>query len=276
MSHFVSTDWLNAHLNDPDVTIVDGTWHLPNAGRNAAAEFEAGHIPGAVQFDIDRIADTSAGLPHMLPDAATFALLAGALGLSAEKTIVVYDEYGLFSAPRVWWTLRVMGAADVKILEGGGPKWRTKNRPLETGPANPTLATFKAHRNDDAIASFDTVLSAIRSGGQILDARPAPRFAGAAPEPRPGLRAGHMPDARNLPFSDLIADGRLKAPQDLQAIIRNAGIDPSEPVITSCGSGVTAAVLALALDTIGASRVMLYDGSWAEWGARDDAPVETD
>jgi thiosulfate/3-mercaptopyruvate sulfurtransferase len=276
MTHFVSTDWLNDHLGDPDIVIIDGTWHLPNAGRDAVAEFEASHIPGAVHFNIDAIADTGSGLPHMLPDAQTFARMAGELGIASDKAIIVYDEYGLFSAPRVWWTLKVMGARDVKILEGGGPKWRAENRPLESGPSNPTSAHFDAKLDESAVAKFDAVLAATRSGGQILDARPAPRFAGAAPEPRPGLRAGHMPGARNLPFSDLVADGRLKSPGELEAAIRQAGIDPGKPVITSCGSGVTAAVLALALDVVGASKVMLYDGSWAEWGAREDAPVKTD
>jgi len=276
MSHFVSTDWLAEHLGDPDIVVIDGTWHLPNLGRDAAAEFETGHIPGAVHFNIDAMADTSSGLPHMLPDAQGFAQMAGALGIASDKTIVVYDEHGLFSAPRVWWTLKVMGARDVKILEGGGPKWRAENRPLESGPANPAPAAFEAKKNEDAITGFEAVLAATRSGAQILDARPAPRFSGAAPEPRPGLRAGHIPGSRNLPFTDLVADGKLKSPQEIESIIAEAGIDPAQPVITSCGSGVTAALLALALDVIGASKVVLYDGSWAEWGSREDAPVEKD
>lgn len=276
MSHFVSTAWLADRLGDPDIVTVDGTWHMPNAGRDALAEFEAGHIPGAVHFDIDAIADTSSGLPHMLPDAPTFSRMAGALGIASDKTIVVYDEYGLFSAPRVWWTLKVMGARDVKILEGGGPRWRAENRPLQSGPANPAPARFDATPDRNAVADFDTVLAATRAGNQILDARPAGRFAGTTPEPRPELASGHMPGARNLPFSDLIAEGSLKSPAELEAAIRQAGIDPSAPVITSCGSGVTAAVLTLALDTIGARDVKLYDGSWTEWGARKDAPIEKD
>lgn len=276
MSNFVSTDWLAQNLDNSDVVIIDGTWFMPNAGRDAKAEFESGHIPGAVHCDIDAIADTSSGLPHMLPDADTFARMVGALGIGSDKTLIVYDEHGLFSAPRVWWSLKVMGAQDVKILEGGGPKWRKEGRPLASGPAMPSPATFIAKRDEAAIASFEEVLAASQENAQILDARPAPRFAGSAPEPRAGLRAGHMPGARNLPFSDLVTDGALKSPEQLQAAITAAGIDPAKPVITSCGSGVTAAVLALALDVIGASKVKLYDGSWSEWGGRDEAPVVTD
>lgn len=276
MSDFVSTDWLADHLSDPGVVVIDATWYLPNEGRNARAEFEAGHIPGAIHFDIDAIADTSSGLPHMLPDEKTFGEMAGVLGIASDKTLVVYDEHGLFSAPRVWWTLTVMGAKDVRFLKGGGPKWRAENRPLETGPSRAEPARFDARLDESAIAGFDRVRAASEAGEQILDARPGQRFSGAAPEPRPGLRAGHIPGSRNLPFTDVIENGTLKSDAELRQIIADAGIDPDKPVITSCGSGVTAAVLALALHTAGKGKVMLYDGSWAEWGARDDAPVETD
>lgn len=275
MTHFVSTDWLAAHLDDPQVQIVDASWHMPNSGRKGSAEFVEGHIPGAVFFDIDAVADTSSGLPHMLPDEKTFGEMAGALGISSDKTIVVYDELGLFSAPRAWWTLRVMGARDVKILEGGGKKWRTEGRPLETGEAKAAPARFEARLDADAVADFDRVLAASEAGDQILDARGAARFTGEAAEPRAGLKSGHIPGSRNLPFDTLIEDGKLKSGAELERAIREAGIDPEKPVITSCGSGVTASVLALALDTIGAKRVALYDGSWSEWGAREDAPVET-
>lgn len=275
MNHFVSTDWLAAHLDDPQVQIVDASWHMPNSGRKGSAEFVEGHIPGAVFFDIDAVADTSSGLPHMLPDEKTFGEVAGALGLSSDKTIVVYDELGLFSAPRAWWTLRVMGARDVKILEGGGKKWRAEGRPLETGEAKAAPARFEASLDADAVADFGRVLAASAAGDQILDARGAARFTGEAAEPRAGLKSGHIPGSRNLPFDTLIEDGKLKSGAELEQAIREAGIDPEKPVITSCGSGVTASVLALALDTIGAKRVALYDGSWSEWGARDDAPVET-
>ncbi|WMT86090.1 3-mercaptopyruvate sulfurtransferase [Pelagibacterium sp. 26DY04] len=275
MNYFVSTDWLAAHLDDPSVQIVDASWHMPNTGRDGRSEFEQGHIPGAVFFDIDAVADTSSGLPHMLPDEKTFGEMAGAFGLSADKTIVVYDEHGLFSAPRAWWTFTVMGASEVKILEGGGPKWRAEGRPLETGSANLAPARFEARLDAEAVAGFDQVLAASTAGDQILDARSQARFTGEAPEPRAGLKSGHIPASRNLPFDKLIENGALKSDAQLATIIREAGIDPMRPVITSCGSGVTAAVLALALKTVGADKVRLYDGSWTEWGGRDDAPVET-
>ncbi|WP_339646203.1 3-mercaptopyruvate sulfurtransferase [uncultured Pelagibacterium sp.] len=275
MSRFVTTQWLADHLDDPDIQVIDASWHMPNSGRNAHAEYVAGHVPGAIFFDLDKNADIASGLPHMLPDAETFSAMAGALGIASDKTLVVYDEAGLFSAPRAWWTFTVMGARDVKILEGGGPRWRAENRPLDTGDSVAPPATFDAKRDDDAVASFQEVLAASQSGQQILDARGAARFAGDTPEPRAGLKSGHIPHSRNLPFDTLIADGTLKPRDELEAAIRAAGIDPQKPVITSCGSGVTAAVLALALDTIGAEKVALYDGSWTEWGGRDDAPVQT-
>ncbi|MBN15170.1 MAG: 3-mercaptopyruvate sulfurtransferase [Pelagibacterium sp.] len=275
MSRFVTTQWLADHLDDPDIQVIDASWHMPNSGRNAHAEYVAGHVPGAIFFDLDKNADIASGLPHMLPDAETFSAMAGALGIASDKTLVVYDEAGLFSAPRAWWTFTVMGARDVKILEGGGPRWRAENRPLDTGDSVAPPATFDAKRDDDAVASFQEVLAASQSGQQILDARGAARFAGDTPEPRAGLKSGHIPHSRNLPFDTLIADGTLKPRDELEAAIRAAGIDPQKPVITSCGSGVTAAVLALALDTIGAEKVALYDGSWTEWGGRYDAPVQT-
>ncbi len=276
MSHFVTTDWLAAHIEDPSVTIVDGTWHLPTANRDARAEYEAGHIPGAIRFDVDAVADTRSGLPHMLPSEQDFSRMAGELGIGSEHTIVVYDEQGLFSAPRVWWTLRVMGARDVRILEGGGPKWRSEGRPLESGASKAAPAQFKATLDHAAIAALATVREASKSGSQILDARPAARFAGTAPEPRPGLRAGHIPGSTNVPFPELVENGKLKSADQLRAIFDERGIDTDQPIITSCGSGVTAAMLVLALDIIGASRVMLYDGAWAEWGGRDDTPVARD
>lgn len=275
MSRFVTTQWLADHLDDPEFQVIDASWHMPNSGCNAHAEYVAGHIPGAIFFDLDKNADTASRLPHMLPDAETFSAMAGALGIASDKTLVVYDEAGLFSAPRAWWTFTVMGARDVKILKGGGPKWRAENRPLETGDSVAPPAAFDAKLDSGAIARFETVLAASQAGDQILDARGAARFTGETPEPRAGLKSGHIPSSRNLPFDTLIADGALKPEAELEQAVRAAGIDPAKPVITSCGSGVTAAVLALALDTIGAKKVALYDGSWTEWGGRDDAPVQT-
>lgn len=273
---FVSTEWLAARLDDPSVAVVDASWYLPTANRDAAAEFRVSHIPGAVYFDLDKVADTSSGLPHMLPSAEQFAATVGKLGIAETQTIVVYDGAGLFSAPRVWWTFRTMGAKDVRILEGGFPQWIAEGRPVESGDAAPTPKIFNAKLDTGAVRSIADMRALVAGQSTaIVDARPAERFRGEQPEPRAGLRAGHMPGSRNVPSSSLVADGKLKSAADIEAAFAEAGVDPAKPVVTSCGSGVTAAILALALGTIGASDVALYDGSWAEWGGADDAPVET-
>lgn len=260
-SPFVSTDWLAARLGDPSVAIVDASWYLPTQGRDAAAEYVAGHIQGAVFFDIDKVADTSTGLPHMLPSPADFAAAVGALGISEDQTIVVYDGAGLFSAPRAWWTFRTFGAPSVVILDGGLPKWRREGRPLESGAAAPAARTFKASLDQAAVRTGEAVSGIVADRhAQIVDARVADRFRGEAPEPRPGLRSGHIPGSRNVPFDAVISEGSLKAPDVIRSIFAAAGVDPQKPIVTSCGSGVTAAVLALALDTIGAKDVSLYDG----------------
>jgi len=246
---------------------------MPQSGRNPAAEFEIAHIPGAVFFDIDAIADTSSPLPHMVATPDDFAAHAGALGISRDHTIVVYDGSGLFSAARAWWNFRIMGAEDVRVLAGGLPRWQAEARPIESGPALPVPAVFEPRFQADTVASADTIRQAIETGRQIVDVRSAGRFAGTEPEPRPGLACGHMPGARNLPFGSLIENGEMRAPDELQRIIAGAGIDAARPVISTCGSGVSAPLFNLALARLGIEALGVYDGSWAEWGALPGAPI---
>jgi len=270
---FATTDWLAAHLDDPNILPIDASWFLPAANRKPQEEFLAGHIPGAVYFDIDAVADQTTGLPHMLLAPEAFGKAVGALGIGDGMMLVIYDEAGLFSAPRAWWEFLIMGAPAIRILDGGGPKWRAEGRPLESGPSKRRPATFTPHFRPELL----TDITALQSwAGQVADARPAGRFAGHDPEPRPGLRSGHMPNAVNVPSSELVADGRLRPVAELRALFDKAGIDLNQPLATTCGSGVTASTLLLGLQLAGAKNVALYDGSWAEWGARDDTAVLKD
>ena len=273
----ISTDDLAARLGDPKLVVVDASWYLATMGRDAAAEFAAERIPGAVHFGIDEICDKSSTLPHMLPNPAEFAAGVGALGLSDDADIVVYDRMGLFSAPRVWWHLTVYGAKSVRILDGGLPKWKAEGRPMETGaPKTPTPAAFSVRIDTGRIADLDAVVGVLGSGeATVVDARPAERFRGEAPEPRPGMRAGHMPGAKNVPFAKVVADGRLADADALRAAFGEVDLD--RPIVTSCGSGVSAAILWLALESIGVprGRLALYDGSWSEWGASPATAVVT-
>lgn len=271
----VSTAWLAERLDDPAVRVVDATLPLVGQAGHGRDSYAAGHIPGAVFFDINAIADPDTDLPHMLPSPDAFAHAAGELGLSRDASIVVYDAHGLYSAPRVWWSLRAMGYASVAVLDGGLKKWRAEGRPVDRNAATPE-AVAVPHAFDPAlVAGLGTVREALDSGAaQVVDARSTARFRGEAREPRAGLRSGHMPGALNLPFDSLVnGDGTLKSAAELTAAF--AHVDLGRPIITTCGSGVTAAVLALALARLGRFDVAVYDGSWTEWGGRDDTPVVT-
>ena len=274
----VSTEWLAAHLEAPDVRVVDASQSLPTEDRDARAAYEARHIPGAVFFDIDEIADSENPLPHMLPSPEKFASLVSRLGLGDGHRIIAYDSAGLYSAGRTWWMFRVFGHDDIAVLDGGLPKWLREGRPTESGKPMPGERKFTSSMNTLLVRDLDHMKENLESRReQVLDSRPAGRFAGTEPEPRPGLRSGHIPGSLNLPYTDILDPdtGTLRSADALRARVTAAGIDLDKPVITTCGTGVTAAALALALHLLGHGDAAVYDGSWTEWGGRDDTPVET-
>ncbi len=275
----VSTEWLADHLDAPDVRIVDASWYLPADNRDPEAEYRARHIPGAVFFDIDEIADTDSSLPHMLPSTEKFSVRVSKLGLGDGNRIVVYDGGGVLSATRAWWMFKVFGHDDVVVLDGGLSKWLREGRPVDDLAPMPRQRHFTARLNTMMIRDKDQILANLKTAReQILDARSAPRFAGAKPEPRPNVRPGHIPGSINVPFGALQdpETGTFRPVDDMRTAFESAGVDLDAPIVTSCGSGVTACVLYLGLEMLGHRNIAVYDGSWSEWGAADDTPIETD
>ena len=277
MDPVVSTAWLADRLRTPDVRVVDGSWHMPAEARDGREEYLQVHIPGAVFFDIDAIADRASDLPHMLPTSEAFAKAAGELGLPRDVDIVIYDTHVIRSDARVWWTLRAMGYARVYVLDGGLRKWMAEGRPVEAGEVYPRAVEVAPAFDPGLVRNAAEVRAILDDGSaRMVDARSAARFTGEAPEPRAGLRSGHMPGAASLPWEQVVAqDGTLRPADELKAVFKGAGVDLGTPIVTTCGSGVTASVLALALARLGLDRTAVYDGSWTEWGGLPDTPIVT-
>ena len=275
-SALVTTEWLARNLGKRDIRVVDGSWHMPHLKRDPRAEFAQAHIPGAAFFDIDAIADHGTSLPHMLPRAAEFAASVGQLGIGSRDRVIVYDTRGVASAARVWWTFRAFGHDKVFVLDGGLPRWRAEGRALESGTPAPKPRRFTARLRRGLVRDLASMRRNVTTRkAQVLDARSRGRFAGTEPEPRAGLRGGHIPGSLNLPYDELYEkDGRFLPADAIRSKLESAGIDLAKPVVTSCGSGVTASVLALGLHVVGRPDVAVYDGSWTEWGGRDDTPIE--
>lgn len=270
----VSTTWLADRLGDPMTVVLDGSWHMPSAQRDAPAEFAAGHIPGAAFFGIDEICDHSSELPHMLADPGEFATAVRRLSVFRDSHVVIYDTLGLSSAGRVWWNFRAMGHQAVSVLDGGLPRWTSEGRALESGWPSPPHGDFKARPAPALTADLEAMRRFVATGdSQILDARAADRFSGDSPEPREGLKRGHMPGALNVPWTTFVRGGSLVPPEEIAALFAAANVDLGKPIVTTCGSGITAALLALALNRLGRDDVAVYDGSWSEWGSRPDTPA---